>query len=206
MYYIKILLVSFLCLHCFCSGAQNKVPVKVCPLQKVWVVGSESSFSIKGSATVGSYRCDLVEYKVPDTLIITAKSGQGEAMSQSLLSLPVKSFNCHNMVMDHEFQKTLDAKNYPQIGISILNLSQMPDPSRLQSLEATVKITIKNVSKCYGLPVLIYKDAMGRFCLKGSRKLTFSDFNIRPPEKFFGMMKVDNDLEVAFNLALKEIR
>ena len=69
------------------------------------------------------------------------------------------------------------------------------------------KLTIKlaDVTVPCNVRCGIVLDEQGLIHLRGKRMFKFSDFGLKPPTKMGGMIKVKEDIEVAFHLVLVKL-
>jgi hypothetical protein len=189
---MKIALIIGLTLMSFAAKSQTK-----------WLISETSSLSVKGSTNVNKFTCDIPNCD-QDTLTIW-KSDTGIKMSGSI-NPTVLSFDCHKAMMTRDLRKTLEAKKYPKLHIRFLSLSQLPGLSgNPTSVNGQVEIEIAGIKKLYEIDYSISVDTNKMIHLLGSRDLTFSDFKLIPPRKLGGMIKVKDQLTVAFNLNMKTI-
>lgn len=65
---------------------------------------------------------------------------------------------------------------------------------------AQVEISIAGKKKQYVVPMKIVSTPAT--CFEGSLQLDINDFELQPPKKLFGMIKVKEDIEINFNLRL----
>ena len=87
--------------------------------------------------------------------------------------------------------------------ISSSNLSQLED----QWAEATAKvnITLAGVTKTQFVRVKVKKAGSSALQIDGSKSLKMTDFEITPPEVLFGMIKVNDQITLHFNLNVQII-
>ena len=103
------------------------------------------------------------------------------------------------------FKRALKADQYPTVEleltnlhISSSNLSQLED----QWAEATAKvnITLAGVTKTQFVRVKVKRAGSSALQIDGSKSLKMTDFEITPPEVLFGMIKVNDQITLHFNL------
>lgn len=95
--------------------------------------------------------------------------------------------------MTKDFQKTLNATQYPNLHIKFLNFSKKENNKYIATVE--VKMMTKTVK--YTIDFVSSKNR-----LIGQETVKFSDFGIVPPKKMGGMIVVKDHLNLVFNMAL----
>lgn len=173
------------------------------PAQTQWVVQESSSLSVNGSTNVNKFTCDIPTSE-QDTLTVS-RGTNGFKLSGSI-SPATLSFDCHKALMTHDLQKTLKAKQYPNLHIRFLSLSAMPDLSNTPTaITGDVEIEIAGTRKIYNINYQIYADNEKMVHLSGLQEVCFSDFKLLPPHKLGGIIKTKDQLIVSFHLIMRTI-
>ena len=158
----------------------------------------ESKLTITGDTNIKEFECGYytaqIEEKTP--LKYTLKDSQ-ILFQQAELRLENKGFDCGNKAINKDFHELIQTGEYPEI---ILKLNKISLESPILA-SANVTICIAGLEKDYNLPVYIKNEAIQHF--KGSLQLNIRDFNLEPPEKFFGMIVVKEEIEINFDLSVK---
>lgn len=174
-----------------------------------WVIQKTSSLNIAGHTNVNSFACAVNQYTRPDTITCIYNKDQrsaGITLKGSLL-IDVDAFDCHNRPMTSELKKTLKQPQYPYLKIAFLSLEKMPDPqSRNESVKGWVNIEMAGVCKRFEInyELMVKNDA----CIEliGCRTFCFSDFDLEPPQKMGGVIRVKNEIDVQFHLYIRQIK
>lgn len=171
-----------------------------------WAVLKSSNLRVFGTTNVNKFNCDITEYAALDTISCNKiKLKEGYTMAGGL-QLDVKSFNCHNPIMTSDLRKTLKSKDYPYLYVRFINIAKLPDlkPSA-ETIGGWVEIEIAGVVRRFDMQYTISSASAEQVVLSGKRQLLFSDFNITPPSRLGGMIKVNNELEVSFTLQMRPV-
>lgn len=114
-----------------------------------------------------------------------------------LLQVAVDNFDCGGNGINRDFQKSLQSDQFPFIDIIPSSLTVYP--SEPGQLETKVSIQLAGMNRTYQIPVnytmvknLEQKVHMGH----AKVLLRMSDFGITPPSPFFGLIQVDDELQV----------
>jgi hypothetical protein len=108
--------------------------------------------------------------------------------------------------MTSDLRKTLKSKDYPYLYVRFINIAKLPDlkPSA-ETIGGWVEIEIAGVVRRFDMQYTISSASAEQVVLSGKRQLLFSDFNITPPSRLGGMIKVNNELEVSFTLQMRPV-
>lgn len=174
-----------------------------------WIVQKTSTLSIDGRTNVNRFSCAVVEYTEPDTIScfksISPNNPQGVPL-QGVLRINIDAFNCHNRVMTAEFKKTLKYKQYPQLKVCFVSLEKMPfSGNGSETIKGNVDIELAGLSRRFEINYTSCKTDAGEFQLVGNHTFCFSDFQLRPPQKMGGLIRVNDQLKVQFILFLKQM-
>ena len=179
------------------------------PLRKIkWIVQKTSTLSIDGRTNINRCSCAVNEYTESDT--ITSLKGaytndpQGVPL-KGVLRINIDDFNCHNRIMTAEFKKNLKSRQYPQLKICFINLEKMPfSGSNAETIKGNVDIELAGITRRFEISYNSCRTDVSEGQLIGTRTFCFSDFQLQPPQKMGGLIRVNDQLNVQFILYLKE--
>ncbi|KJF43992.1 YceI family protein [Draconibacterium sediminis] len=117
---------------------------------------------------------------------------------QQEVIVPVKEFTGSNQHMRKDFLELLKATEYPviQIDIEPNNEKAITGPVEKRDLNAT--ITLAGHTHEYVVPCKISACDTSEILIKGSLKVNLTDFNIEPPKKVLGTIKVNDEVFITF--------
>jgi hypothetical protein len=170
-----------------------------------WVVMQGSSLTVNGSTNLNKFQCDITDYSLPDTITCVKASITQTLLMNGKLKLDIESFDCHNRMMTSDLRKTLKCKDFPKLTIKFISIKSFPDFKNPTKITGLVDIEIAGVEKQYDISYVFTVDNGNMVHLKGERAVTFTDFNLRPPSKLGGAIKVKDALLVTFKLNLKPV-
>jgi len=177
--------------------------------REIWVIQKNSHMVVSGKTNINSFDCTIENYGKTDTLSWTTakeKSTKSAPKIVGRLTIPVLKFDCGHKMMTKDLQKTLKAPQYPVMTVDFLSFSKSLSkvkPEELLTGQAEIKLA--GMTKKYAISYVFKKNKNGFFELAGFQNILFSDFNLTPPSKLGGAIRVDNELEVTFNLILQKI-
>ncbi len=160
---------------------------------------------INGKTNVNKFSCKLKIDDIQDTLSIKVTHAYNRIDFQGLnLSLPINEFDCGNPIMNADLRKLLRADEYPELVLEMKRIEFGP-PSKGgydDSYIINTLITIAEVRKTEVFRNSGIEEDDKRIRFYGKHNLLLTNYNIEPPQKFFGTIKVQNELEVEFEINL----
>jgi hypothetical protein len=194
-----ILLLAAYSMVAFSHDQESKVVHKL-------VIHPSSSLSINGKTNINKYRCAIDGYKGSDTLTLTAERGKGAYFIKGHVRLDASAFDCAKKIITNDFRETIQSEKYPNIGIRFISFEREPKYARTEEqFDGELIITLAQVSVPCKLRCGIVQDEHGLIHLRGKRAFKFSDFGLKPPTKMGGMIKVKEEIEVAFHLVFSRV-
>lgn len=170
---------------------------------EMWIIEKHSNITVKGESNINSFSCQVPSYMHTDTMMFKTSVGDGSTSVESSLRIPVEFFDCHNRHMTKDLQKTLNITKYPYLYIKFTSFSTHPDNWKNGSkVTAKAHITIAGVTKQYNVTYQVQKNQSNKITLSGDQKVLFSAFNLKPPSKLGGTIKVKDELTVNMTMYL----
>lgn len=172
-----------------------------------WVIEKNSSLSLEGKSNVNSFKCDIVEYLNRDTILLF-KDNSGEQkpiLSRGGLTININRFDCHQNYVTADLKKTLKAKDDPYMKVNLVSFGYMKPHHSNQAIKGIVEIQLAGVTRKIEIDYAVNKNHGGVLNLIGTKKLLFSDFRLTPPKKLAGLIKVEEEITVSFQLILRYI-
>ncbi|WP_027127050.1 YceI family protein [Gelidibacter mesophilus] len=165
-------------------------------------ITSKSELFIKGTSNVKDFICQYnihnldapikIQYENFDDLI---------KFEESMLILENNGFDCGGKGINSDFHDLLQSEVYPEI---ILRLKEIKlKPNQEHSAVALVEIEIAGLKHDYHMETKFYKEQ--DWLISGRLKLNIKDFDLIAPKKMFGLVVVSDEIEINFNLAIKEL-
>jgi len=172
-----------------------------------WVIEKNSSLSIEGKSNVNSFRCDVIEYLRPDTIefykedhyqrFFTVRGGP---------TILINRFDCHQKYITADLRKTLKAGENAALKIGLLSIGNFTPRADGQKVKGSVAIELAGITQKMDIDFSVQTDERGFLHLCGSRVVLFSDFGLTPPRKLAGLIKVEEQINVSFQLVLRALQ
>jgi hypothetical protein len=169
-----------------------------------WVIDTSSKLFIHGYTNVNQFTCAMDCYNNADTLEYIDNYKSCDLTfnkNKNEMSIPVRSFDCGNNMITKDFWHTIRAEKHPNLRIRFISIEKL---NNANSVGGTVEIVLAGVTKQYNIRYRT-KASGNTLQLKGTQLVCFSDFGLTPPQRMLGLIQVQENLKVEFNLMLKSI-
>jgi len=164
------------------------------------VINERSSLRILGKTNVNKFECGLNGRISADTLFISSLYSKSEkVLKKAQLRIAVDDFDCGMRQMTSEMMDLLNEDKFPHLSVTVLSLKNKGNVH-----ESLARFTIAGVSKDYRVPLTTQQASDWTYCV-GRQAINIRDFGLTPPTKFLGAVRVNEIIEVEFNLILKII-
>ncbi|PVY38075.1 hypothetical protein C8E01_11945 [Pontibacter virosus] len=168
----------------------------VLPEKREYVVITGNKVSVAAGTSLGSINCAYTSSTQKDTLVLNRQIPQGDRLK---LAIPVKDFNCGNILLDRDFEKALNASQHPYTKIEVVCLKKEGKSYKgnLNLIVAGKTIPLRDVN-FHAYP------GKGVTNLKSNICLNFSELGLATPRKMGGLFKVEDELQVMVELQVAE--
>jgi hypothetical protein len=171
---------------------------------RLWNVTTASVLEIHGTTNINSFQCATSYYDGSDIIRETWNPGNEKWEILGSLIIEVNDFDCQNRVMNNDFRNTLNADKHPEIKIEFLNLREIAKKGSDRVANGMVEISLAGKKRKYQLSCDIIYVSDQHSILRGKQVFRFSDFGLDPPQKGFGLIKVNDEITVSFDLILEQ--
>ena len=159
-------------------------------------ITNKSEVSIKGKSNVNSFECkynpDFIEN---DLQVSIARNNNKIVLEGAKLSIKSAGFDCAHKMITKDFKSILKAEEYPHIVINVKELNAVKE-----NITAKLNVKIAGIEREYLVPVT-YNQTTDN--VKGQLKLNIKDFKLKSPKKLLGMVVVNDNVDINFNLFLQ---
>lgn len=169
-----------------------------------WTIQSGSTLSIEGSSNVNTFGCSSSGNFQSGTIHGRILQNKSIAL-KGAVTININSFDCNNRMLTNDLRRTLKASEYPDMKIHFINLERVPlTHDNYDYVGGDVYIELAGEKKRFYLRYALTRTG-DELTLSGSRAFSFSDFNLSPPQKVGGIIKVKDDFDVSFKLVINHI-
>jgi len=157
------------------------------------------SVSINGSTNVNKFvlKNDLARISIKRTC---NKSDSLALLTKKYwFTIPVRNFKADNQHIYKDFLSLIRAREYPEIkvGFTLKDLHRLMDSKT--PISFPVDISLAGTTKSYDIICRFSSCEDNCFSVSGSKKLALTDFNIEPPQKILGLIRVNNEININFD-------
>jgi hypothetical protein len=159
--------------------------------------------SINGTSTMHDYIVSTKALKVRAGIAATADLKgllQPGALQDFELQIPVNTFTSEKDGLTKQMFKAMKADKHPVITFKLTGYTVEPVAGGF-TIKPTGTLTVAGVEKPIDM-VLDVKEVAGALHVRGSRDLLMTDFGIKPPTMFMGMLKTNDKVTIKFELQL----
>jgi len=166
----------------------------------------KSQFWIHGQATGRSFTCKVTRIdgtaRLPDRAQGIPKETSDEQTAVKV-RVPVRSVDCGNSMMTNDLQEALKMEEHPEIQFELVHgtMGERVDTSaHWRRVDALGSLTVAGTKRLIRLDGAARALDQNHFRLRGCLPIQMTDFNVDPPSKAFGLIRVKNRVEVQFDL------
>jgi len=158
----------------------------------------ESSISIYGDAKVTAFTClfDIDHLEISESILMRKRDSQ-YLFKNADLTLENRGFDCGRKGRNEDFHKMVRTKRYPEMRFTLKKAVLKTD----NTANAIVEIQIAGTKQTYKVPVEISGNEIRRY--RGRLKLNIRKFGLKPIKKMFGLIRVQDIIEIRFDLKIK---
>lgn len=161
--------------------------------KKLVAINTETSYvNILGTTNINEFNCSY-EASLPKEefqVTLLRKEGVIEVQHEALF-LKVVSFKCPNSEMTKDFHDLLRYTDYPFIIFKVQKI--------IDNKIAEIMIEMAGEQKTYQIKIENDQDENSLIC-NTTMQICITDFGLEAPEKFFGMVKVNDTITVDFKI------
>ncbi len=162
--------------------------------QNGYQIGSNQEFMVSGTSTLHDW--DMVSDGANGQAIFLVENGEILEIQYLFVELPVKSLKSGNSRMDRTAYNAIDADKHNYVhfqltGVRNITPRQILADGNLTIAGATHPVTLRTNYTVNGSSVQF----------SGAQKITFSQFDVRPPTAMFGTVRTGDELNIAFDVS-----
>ncbi|VXD12918.1 hypothetical protein [Marinoscillum sp. 108] len=168
---------------------------------------SSGRFILQGTTNLNTFECTLSQALPCKPIVVKTTSEARQIRFEGLeLKYPVSEFDCGLEAMSQDLRKTLKSDAYPYLLLRINDIQIKNESQEVAKLTVVSSVTITLAGKSHDALVengLVINHSEGALTLAGTQHLSMHDFDLEAPTKFFGMVKVNDELNVSFELRME---
>ncbi|WP_258105307.1 hypothetical protein [Marinoscillum sp. MHG1-6] len=165
-----------------------------------------SEIMIQGETNVNKFGCTLYNPKISDPLLVHSTWSNFSIQFDKLeLTYEVRHFDCGMAAMTDDLREILKADNYPNLILKINQINVRRDSEGFEKLKvsADVDVTIGGVKRNMLIhQAYVINHSATDLTLHGEQPLRMTYFEIEPPTKFWGTVRVYDQIKIAFDIRM----
>ncbi len=174
-------------------------------------IQAPSRLFLQGTTNVSSFNCNCSSMeslpRLPFEMGLQNENFKA-VFSDARLHIRTENLDCGNRQMNRDLYHALKAEEHPMIGMVLLETArqagaQAPGADGWMNITARARLTIAGVSRTIELPVRARQTSPGTYRFVSRYAINMTDFNIQPPTAMMGLVKVNNRIEIHFDLAVE---
>jgi hypothetical protein len=170
-------------------------------------IHEDSWVSISGSTNINSFQCTSINNILQGNLVVSRSPLTGSLIfTDAIMQLNIVGFDCKNRQMSRDMHEAMGAEKNPIIEIKLISAekdSKNQSSSNFGKIRAKIAITLNGITKETTIFVNWHNVDNYHYVLNGSKEISMKDFQIDPPSKAFGMVKVCENITINFNLVIQ---
>ena len=171
------------------------------------VLQPESRLWVDGTSTVRGFTCGTtkftakIESEAPQS-VAALMLGQ-KAVKTVVADFPTEALDCKNGTMNEHMRKAIKAQDNPTIEFRLASYDVLTENGQIKGqLRGTLQMG--GVEKPVVIDAAGTRTADGQLRVTGMTKLNMKEWGLKPPTLMFGTMKVNENVQVGFDLLLKD--
>lgn len=164
---------------------------------------TSATLSISGTSTMHPYTVSTRALKVSAAIASAADAQallQPGALQGFELQIPVNTFTSEKDGLTKQMFKAMKADKHPTITFRLNDYTVEPAADGM-TVKPTGTLTVAGVERPIDM-VLEVKVQAGMLQVRGTRDLLMTEFGIKPPTMFMGMLKTDDKVTIKFEVQL----
>lgn len=160
-------------------------------------ISSKSEVSICGKSNINSFQCKYNSNFLEEEIVVTSIKSTDNIiyLNNAKIAIKSKGFDCSHEMITKDLKTTLKANSYENIYIQLKEIE-----FESSELIARIEVEMAGKTKDYLVPMIFIENNNN---VKGTLKLNIKDFNLKSPKKMFGLIEVQDNVDINFNLFLQ---
>ena len=164
-----------------------------------------SRLLLNGTSNINKFSCDCDNYNHSGKVVLEPSDHGYWQFHEAILSVKVKSFDCGHSGINRDMGIALQADKYPHITISLKSLFHYNKLNSFhvgekRDLHAIVDIALAGTTKRTPIFVHVTRLSENEYNISCEKELYMSDFGVEPPTALFGLVKVNDLINISMNL------
>ncbi|HSU13692.1 YceI family protein [Longimicrobium sp.] len=173
-------------------AAASLAPLSMQPGSRVWV---------DGTSTTRSWHCEST-HAVGSAAASTTDLAQLANVGSASVTVPVATLDCRNNTMNGHMRNALKAAEAPEIRFRATSVKVNATGADAGTAEMAGTLSIAGQERPVTINATVAREN-GQVRVRGSKRITMTEWGVRPPSLMLGTMKVAPAATVGFDVVLK---
>ncbi len=158
-----------------------------------------SEMIVHGSSNINKFQCvnTLLNEDYTHTFLVQ-EHNEEILVEDAFLKVNVSEFDCGIKKLTKDFYKLVEEEDFPFWTLRLLTISRGDSPGHFNAL---INVTLAGKSKDLLVPIVSEGDDPA--VCKGSIVVSIEEFDLEPPSKILGLIKVDPDVRIEFKVGMQ---
>ena len=158
---------------------------------------------IKGTSNLHNWESKVNEVRANGGL--TTDATGLKSINWLNVEIPIKTIKSEKgSIMDNKTYDALKADKFPNISYKLEKVNSLNKSGDGYDIQTSGYITVGGATNKLSMYVRGKVNSDGSIAFSGSKKLKMTDFGIKPPTALMGTMTVGDEVEIAFQVSLKQ--
>lgn len=169
-------------------------------------IQKNSTITINGTTNLLSFKLiQRGDKLLKRNFLITATQSQNKILlSQNEHTIIVKDFNSDNKMALRDFFKLVKADIYPTFNVKLNYFEVDPEDNSKEITKALVSVDLTITGKTRQYYIAVKSNHEGDvYNLRGNKKINIRDFGLVPPIEMFGLIRVNEWINIDFDIKCK---
>jgi polyisoprenoid-binding protein YceI len=161
---------------------------------------TQSTMTIYGSSNVRDWTMDVTA--LDGTVMMTASEAAVPAIQSIDLTIPVQQIVSDKDKLQRHAHEALKKEDYPTISFTATDVQVAEASADSFAVTANGDLTIGGQTRAATITAKGAQTADGTVAVRGDHRLKLSTYDVERPSLFFGAIKVDDPVRLAFDVVL----
>lgn len=164
---------------------------------------SNFSLAIKGTSNLHDWESTAKEVRANGSMTVAA--GVLKSIQSLQVEIPVKMIkSAKGSIMDNKTYDALKANSNPNIVYKLEKVTSLNKKGDAYDINTSGYLSIAGATNKIDLYVSGKVGGDGSLTFSGSKKLKMTDYKIKPPTALLGTMTTGDEIEIVFQVSLKQ--
>ncbi|MEM8568186.1 MAG: YceI family protein [Bacteroidota bacterium] len=167
---------------------------------------TESEIVINVETNVDNFKCRINTTALDDFILVkNVWSDMHIDFDGFDIKYLIEDFKCPLPAMTKDLRSILKADQQPYLSLILESIAIGSNNEDFEELDVTAIATISIAGLTRKIPIedgIVTNHSSASLTLKGKTEILLTDFDIAPPTKFFGLIKIEDEVSIEFKIRM----